>query len=62
MKLLKINQIRELKNDTILDGTKNKKFPLDIKSVSYDRIHDLFSINANNVPCIYLTAFNTVKI
>ena len=32
-----------------------------IKGVSYETIQELFSINANSVPCVYLTAFNTVN-
>lgn len=31
-----------------------------IKGVSYETIQELFSINARQMPCIYLTAFNTV--
>ena len=31
-----------------------------IKGVSYDSIQELFSINARSLPCVYLTAFNTV--
>jgi hypothetical protein len=32
-----------------------------MKGVSYSTIQELFNINATSVPCIYLTAFNTVK-
>jgi hypothetical protein len=32
-----------------------------IKGVSYETIQELFSINARSLPCVYLTAFNTVK-
>ena len=31
-----------------------------IKGVSYETIQELFSINARSIPCVYLTAFNTV--
>jgi hypothetical protein len=31
-----------------------------IKGVSYETIQELFSINARELPCVYLTAFNTV--
>jgi hypothetical protein len=31
-----------------------------IKGVSYETIQELFSINARTIPCVYLTAFNTV--
>jgi len=31
-----------------------------IKGVSYESIQELFSINARSIPCVYLTAFNTV--
>ena len=31
-----------------------------IKGVSYAAIQELFSINARELPCVYLTAFNTV--
>jgi hypothetical protein len=33
-----------------------------IKGVSYNSIQELFSINARELPCIYLTVFNTVKV
>lgn len=33
-----------------------------IKGVSYNAIQELFSINARDLPCIYLTAFNKVGI
>lgn len=33
-----------------------------IKGVSYDTIQELFNINARSLPCVYLTAFNTVGI
>lgn len=32
-----------------------------VKGVSYNAIQELFSINARELPCVYLTAFNTVK-
>ena len=32
-----------------------------IKGVSYETIQELFSINARELPCVYLTAFNTVE-
>ena len=32
-----------------------------INGVSYETIQELFSINARTLPCVYLTAFNTVK-
>ena len=32
-----------------------------IKGVSYSAIQELFSINARDLPCVYLSAFNTVK-
>jgi len=47
---------------TVQIGTIDLKNKLvsDIKGVSYESIQELFSINANALPCIYLTAFNTV--
>ena len=33
-----------------------------IKGVSYSAIQELFSINARDLPCVYLTGFNTVGI
>jgi len=33
-----------------------------IKGVSYNAIQELFSINARDLPCVYLTAFNTVGV
>ena len=33
-----------------------------IKGVSYNTIQELFNINARSLPCVYLTAFNTVGI
>ena len=33
-----------------------------IKGVSYDTIQELFSINAREMPCVYLTALNTVEV
>ena len=33
-----------------------------IKGVSYKAIQELFSINARDMPCVYLTAFNTVGV
>ncbi len=43
-------------------GTTEQKNELvaQIKGVSYDSIQELFSINARTLPCVYLTAFNTV--
>jgi hypothetical protein len=44
-------------------GTTEQKDELvsKIKGVSYSAIQELFSINARDLPCIYLTAFNKVK-
>lgn len=44
-------------------GTTEQKDELvsKIKGVSYNAIQELFSINARDLPCIYLTAFNKVK-
>ena len=44
-------------------GTPEQKNKLvsHIKGVSYETIQELFSINARTLPCVYLTAFNTVK-
>ena len=33
-----------------------------MKGVSYDAIQELFSVNARDLPCVYLTAFNTVGV
>ena len=33
-----------------------------IKGVSYNAIQELFSVNARDLPCVYLTAFNTVGV
>lgn len=33
-----------------------------LKGVSYESIQELFSINAREMPCIYLTALNTVEV
>jgi hypothetical protein len=44
-----------------LGNTEEKnKLVSQIKGVSYDSIQELFSINARSLPCVYLTAFNTV--
>ena len=45
-------------------GTTEQKNKLvsQIKGVSYESIQELFSINAREMPCVYLTAFNTVSI
>ena len=47
---------------TLQLGTLQQKDTLvsKIKGVSYETIQELFSINARNLPCVYLTAFNTV--
>lgn len=44
-------------------GTSEQKDKLvsQIKGVSYESIQELFSINARSLPCVYLTAFNTVN-
>ena len=44
-------------------GTEKQKNKLvaNVKGISYDIIHDLFSKNARSLPCIYLTLLNTVK-
>jgi hypothetical protein len=44
-------------------GTEQQKNKLvsQIKGVSYESIQELFSINARELPCVYLTAFNTVE-
>ena len=49
---------------TVQLGTKDQKDKLvsNIKGVSYAAIQELFSINARDLPCVYLTAFNTVSI
>jgi hypothetical protein len=43
-------------------GTTEQKDKLisSIKGVSYNTIQELFSINARQLPCIYLTYFNNV--
>lgn len=41
------------------DKQKNKLIS-NIKGISYDIIHDLFSKNARSLPCIYLISLNTV--
>jgi len=43
-------------------GTTEQKDKLvsQIKGVSYENIQELFSVNARSLPCVYLTAFNTV--
>ena len=38
------------------------KLVSNIKGVSYETIQELFSINAISLPCVYLTAFNTVGV
>jgi len=45
-------------------GTSEQKDMLvsKIKGVSYNAIQELFSINARDLPCVYLTAFNTVGV
>ncbi len=45
-------------------GTKEQKDQLvsDIKGVSYKNIQQLFSVNARELPCIYLTSFNYVSV
>lgn len=47
---------------TLQMGTAIEKDKLvsQIKGVSYETIQELFSINARSIPCVYLTAFNTV--
>jgi hypothetical protein len=47
---------------TIQLGTTEEKDKLisQIKGVSYESIQELFSANARSLPCVYLTAFNTV--
>lgn len=48
---------------TVQLGTTEQKDKLvsQIKGVSYENIQELFSINARSLPCVYLTAFNTVE-
>ena len=41
--------------------TDKNKLISNIKGVSYEAIQELFSCNARSLPCVYLTAFNTVK-
>jgi hypothetical protein len=45
-------------------GTEKQKNELvsNIKGVSYESIQELFSINAREMPCVYLTALNTVDV
>lgn len=45
-------------------GTTKQKDELvsKIKGVSYSAIQELFSINARDLPCVYLSAFNTVGV
>ena len=46
-----------------LGNTEQKnKLVSKIKGVSYDTIQELFSRNARKMPCIYLTALNTVEV
>ena len=49
---------------TIQFGTTEQKNKLvsHIKGVSYETIQELFSVNARSLPCVYLTAFNTVGV
>lgn len=49
---------------TVQMGTEKQKNELvsNIKGVSYESIQELFSINAREMPCIYLTALNTVDV
>lgn len=49
---------------TVQMGTTEQKNKLvaKIKGVSYDTIQELFSINAREMPCVYLTALNTVEV
>ena len=49
---------------TVQMGTYEQKDKLvsKIKGVSYDTIQELFSINAREMPCVYLTALNTVDV
>ena len=49
---------------TVQMGTIEQKNKLvaKIKGVSYDTIQELFSINAREMPCVYLTALNTVEV
>jgi hypothetical protein len=42
------------------NNEEKNKLVSQIKGVSYENIQELFSINARSLPCIYLTAFNTV--
>ena len=48
---------------TIHMGTPEQKNKLvsHIKGVSYEAIQELFSVNARTIPCVYLTAINTVS-
>ena len=41
------------------DSDKNKLIS-SIKGLSYESIQELFSSNARSLPCVYLSAFNTV--
>jgi hypothetical protein len=49
---------------TVQIGTEDQKNKLvsKIKGVSYETIQELFSINARDMPCVYLTALNTVDV
>lgn len=49
---------------TVQMGTTEQKDKLvsQVKGVSYAAIQELFSINARELPCVYLTAFNTVSV
>jgi hypothetical protein len=49
---------------TVQMGTIEQKDKLvsKLKGVSYESIQELFSINAREMPCIYLTALNTVEV
>ena len=65
-KYIRLSQIRDniIKRNFIFDfGTTEQKDKLvsNIKGVSYETIQELFNVNANKIPCVYLTAFNTVS-
>jgi hypothetical protein len=56
----RISQIRSnfIKNTFIFGKNTQKKYG----ECSYSAIQELFSINARDLPCVYLTAFNTVGV
>jgi hypothetical protein len=54
---MKKNLIIQLGNEEEKNGLVSQ-----IKGVSYNAIQELFSINARELPCVYLTALNTVGI